>query len=602
MHNIIEKKIIPFFILTIISTSAFSETLSQKQKEILYIMNYTHYAAYKIKNYNNILALEDEYNTLSDNLKVEVLDQNDRDAILELMDYIKEARIMDLQYKRLQDSIETKMNGAIYNTLPQVMTVFAGGFTPWMLAINAARTAGSMYMNYMNVKNQLGEEFEDGKLKLLTGSLNNMNNCSKTIFEHTWNIIHDYSLNEDWRITDNTLELLLDSLKISDPDLKYRNMHDLLLNNSSLQHFPLYWYYLAKAALDAGKNNEALGYFDRYEKENPSIFIKDEISADACKGKTVALMNIYNSAEPSPAKIQEFNKYTKKTILQLLDFIDKNSLKANECRNLYFCGMVANSMGEKEIAAVYLKRAVTKLESLVMGKYLDNSFVAQLRESKVEYNSPDAELLTMVRTLLTDAGKTEIAAGSIKQEYQRGTASLNEYLYYFGKQTTDSIYAGMLDKIKAVEIDFSSNLLSNNETVYIPIQWVINANTELTLSHLDKDGKPEETFRLILDEKAMKKSKDPDILGLKLIYKKDVKRKFTASGLAKSVLSGVSQVGDSVVSLVTRKQDTNTEIFCLTIDHPVYPVNLLYTVSRKNKNSKLAPSSVIFNGKVYEIK
>ena len=149
------KKLFSVFLLIFSISYSSAENLSQKQKEVLYIMNYTHYSAYKIKKYNNILALEDEYNTLSDNLKVEVLNETDKKTVLELMEYITDARIIDLQYNKLQESINARMNGAIYSSIPQVMTVFSGGVTPWALAINAARTAGSMYMNYMGLKNQL---------------------------------------------------------------------------------------------------------------------------------------------------------------------------------------------------------------------------------------------------------------------------------------------------------------------------------------------------------------------------------------------------------------------------------------------------------------
>lgn len=45
-------------------------------------------------------------------------------TVLELMDYITDARIIDLQHNRLQESINARMNDAIYNSIPQVMTVF----------------------------------------------------------------------------------------------------------------------------------------------------------------------------------------------------------------------------------------------------------------------------------------------------------------------------------------------------------------------------------------------------------------------------------------------------------------------------------------------
>lgn len=578
------KKLFSVFLLIFSISYSSAENLSQKQKEVLYIMNYTHYSAYKIKKYNNILALEDEYNTLSDNLKVEVLNETDKKTVLELMEYITDARIIDLQYNKLQESINARMNGAIYSSIPQVMTVFSGGVTPWALAINAARTAGSMYMNYMGLKNQLGEEFEDKKLELLVGTINNMNNCSKTIFSHTYDIIHEYNIDETWRITDNALDLLLESAKIQDVSLRYKNLKNIIQNNECLQHFPLYWYYLAKAALDNNDYLSAIEHFEKYYDETPSIFLKDEITADAMKGEIVALLN---------------TKYSKSEVLRKLDFIDKNTLAANECRDLYFCGMVANSIGDTDRAFKYLNRSMSRLEAKISNKYLDSSFLSELLDSNTTVYSSDAELLSLVRILLNNIGKETVSNESIRAQYAAGTESFNECLYWYGLQPTDSVFLNLKEKLSDITVHMPSYMLTDTDfSIYIPIQWVINSNTSVILQKLNDKKEIEESLELIIDNKAMKKQLYKNIKDTKIIY---ISQTSTKDKLLKSASKLYSTVQNFGISTVAYNEffikDAN---YCLVINHPKYPVTLFYNVDRKIKNSDIKPFAVAFNGNTYE--
>ena len=53
-----------------------------EQKQALFVMNYAQYAIYKIKTYNNIVLLEDEYYALNNNLNLELI--KDRASINEI--------------------------------------------------------------------------------------------------------------------------------------------------------------------------------------------------------------------------------------------------------------------------------------------------------------------------------------------------------------------------------------------------------------------------------------------------------------------------------------------------------------------------------------
>ena len=79
--------------------------MEQSQKQALFMMNYAQYSTYKVRTYNNIAVLEDEYKNLKDNMNLEIIkDDSSVNTINRLMSLIYEERKNNKNRERLQAS------------------------------------------------------------------------------------------------------------------------------------------------------------------------------------------------------------------------------------------------------------------------------------------------------------------------------------------------------------------------------------------------------------------------------------------------------------------------------------------------------------------
>lgn len=86
MYGIVEyllKRLFCIVVTFIFSlVTIFATELTLQQNQALFMLNYAQYSAYKLKTYNNIFALEDEYRTLKDNMNFELIE--DYESIVEI--------------------------------------------------------------------------------------------------------------------------------------------------------------------------------------------------------------------------------------------------------------------------------------------------------------------------------------------------------------------------------------------------------------------------------------------------------------------------------------------------------------------------------------
>ena len=415
------------------------------QKQALFMMNYAQYATYKIRTYNNIAVLEDEYRNLKDNMNLELIkDESSVQTINDLMDLIHEERKNNKNRERLRASLERRMNNAIYESLPQVASVIVGGFSnPFGMVLNAAQTAGMMYMNYKKYKNQLSEEYDEKMWEYQQTTEDELNYIYRLLNTYSHQLIQQYGISDEWRLNENELSKMFDFLKDEDINRKYANLKNLSTDRF-YSHFPLFWYHLSQIALDIGEEKKALEFYNRFEEENIPIFRYDAVAVDAYKGKISILLK---KKEPNIEEIKS-----------KLEFIEKNKTSWND---YYFCGLVYANIGDTENAKRVLERNVNELAAAVDSDLMDKDSLVKIYTSNYEldggskiskddmfysYYQSDAakkpakapyntlyDGLELSRNLLYIIGNEEIALESIQKQCKLNTTSLNESLYFFGR-------------------------------------------------------------------------------------------------------------------------------------------------------------------------
>lgn len=556
------KKIISLFLFSLIGLSLFCAEPTQEQKQAIFMMNYAQYVTYKLKTYNNIIALEEEYVNLNDNMNFATIEDYDSITTINLLaDSIYNERKNHKNRERLEIAIEKQMNQALYNSIPQITTIVTGSMDPISLAINTARSAGSIFVSYQQYKNKLSDEYDEKMYQYQVLTEDILNNLYQDLNTYTYNLVQKYKISDEWRLNKKELEDIFKYVKDSNVTRTYTNLKNMS-EGRYVQHFPMFWYHLARAAAESGDTVAALKYYDRFEKENIEIFRYDRTAVDAYKGKIILLL-----------KNQNVNK---QEIIEKLKFIETNKTSWND---YYFCALVYSKLNDNKNAKRLLERNINELSTEVDNQFLDAKNLTKIYEASDFSGKNYYDGLELSRKLLSDVGGQVVSDKSIEMQYKNDTQSFNEVLYKFGLQSSSSLVYNSMQDIKRISVTVKT--LSEKACqidVKIPMQWVMSSDTEL-VSLFYKNGVDDPDYCIMtINEKESKKLK-----------KNSEKAK------------------DCYLIYTTGKIDLNWKKEGYTfggilLNHSLYPVHFEYYVDFNRPAKDLIPEYVYFNKQEYTVK
>lgn len=526
------------------------------------MMNYAQYVTYKLKTYNNIIALEEEYVNLNDNMNFATIEDYDSITTINLLaDSIYNERKNHKNRERLEIAIEKQMNQALYNSIPQITTIVTGSMDPISLAINTARSAGSIFVSYQQYKNKLSDEYDEKMYQYQVLTEDILNNLYQDLNTYTYNLVQKYKISDEWRLNKKELEDIFKYVKDSNVTRTYTNLKNMS-EGRYVQHFPMFWYHLARAAAESGDTVAALKYYDRFEKENIEIFRYDRTAVDAYKGKIILLL-----------KNQNVNK---QEIIEKLKFIETNKTSWND---YYFCALVYSKLNDNKNAKRLLERNINELSTEVDNQFLDAKNLTKIYEASDFSGKNYYDGLELSRKLLSDVGGQVVSDKSIEMQYKNDTQSFNEVLYKFGLQSSSSLVYNSMQDIKRISVTVKT--LSEKACqidVKIPMQWVMSSDTEL-VSLFYKNGVDDPDYCIMtINEKESKKLK-----------KNSEKAK------------------DCYLIYTTGKIDLNWKKEGYTfggilLNHSLYPVHFEYYVDFNRPAKDLIPEYVYFNKQEYTVK
>ena len=580
------KKLAIFLISLLCFPPLFAVEPTKEQKQAVFMMNYSQYVAYKLKTYNNILALEEEYSILNNNMNFETIRDSDSvETINRLMDSIHTERKNHKARQRLKAVVERRMNDALYNSIPNITTIVTGGATPLSAALNIASTIGGIYTSYQRYKNQISEEYDEKMFELQNLTEDNLNDIYKDLNTYTFNLLKRYNISDEWRLNEQELSNIFKYLKDSDAKRAYTNLKNMS-EGRYVQHFPMFWYHLARAAQNAGEEADALRYYSRFENENIEIFRYDKTAVDAYKGKIAILQKNKNA--------------NRNEIYSKLAFIEKNKTTWND---YYFCALVYAQFDDTKNAKRLLERNINELSSEVDNQFLDGSRIdeifADTGESaglldgffkKSESSTAPVETvgsieydgLELSRALLSEIGGKSgrtFSENSIERQYASDTQSTNEALYYFGQVTSSSIAEKY--KADAKRVLVSTKVPSEKKyrvDVMIPLQWMLSANSELKAVFWSEKANDFIFIPMKIDERASKKQ-----------------RKSQKTSPKETLICYTT--GD--FNLEWKKDGMFFDSIILI--HSAYPIEFQYSVNISKQVKELAPNAIYFNKKKYAL-
>jgi len=257
----------------------------QVQLQVLQSLNLIAVSLTHIMTYNDKVVLDQEYNTIINNLNLNNIPDADIITLLqELMDLLTSSKIQDhdrdyilTRYdKNVQNELKNRVRSRIFDT-DLVLNPYAG-------VLKAVLYTGSFYFNYRSQMADYAKEKEEGQWAIEAKTMQNLNNFYKKLLKYSWELMRRYNLPDEWRLNEKQISDYTNILK--EPDLKrrYRKLERI---ENSFQKFPPYWYYRGQAAQEIDKNEEALRCFNQFQQINQKILRKDPYAASVAMCKTM---------------------------------------------------------------------------------------------------------------------------------------------------------------------------------------------------------------------------------------------------------------------------------------------------------------------------
>lgn len=369
-----------------------------------YALNLCTVSVSQIIDYDDINILEQEYETILNNLNLQ--NMPDDDALLhilkQLLDTVSFFRIQEGDKAMIEREYKHKIKNAIWDAVPNMGVVLASG--NWIaMAVSLACQIGTGYMNYRKAKSTYKLDREKQYWKLQRTAMEQFHGLRRELFDTAWRLAKKYDFADQCRLTERQITQY-DNI-LMDPDVvrKYQRLEAVQENFLA---YPPFWYYIGNAANQISRDAElssssaikekygglAVSHFNRYWQTNQFGLLREDHIASSCALEYADILAERN------VPLSEINQFLNKAVVY----------SGNSCDILQLCAIGFLKTG-----------ALDRAQSIL--KYLVNE----------DYNtSVNAQLLSGVLINRFQSGSLDRdEAVSVKAEYDILSARRDQSVY-----------------------------------------------------------------------------------------------------------------------------------------------------------------------------
>lgn len=361
-----------------------TDIFTQKQLNSVAMLNYLAIIAEEIYvSKDNRLLLEDIYTSLLINTNPDKIDEITQDHLNNLLDIIKEYRMIALKRDRLQFVYNQDKANAIKSAVPEplaIMSVFKS--SNWIqLVASIAYTAVDSYNNYKSDADNADYEFLLNGWELDDEESKSIQVNRERAFNYMINIVREYDLSGDLTLSENAVKEFAQKCTT---DNVYLKMQFLESEEDTYKMLGLYWLELADCYYEIAEYQKCLDCVERYNQLATGIFRKDHNYVDILPKAIVAAQQVYKG-----------NEYIQRIQAFADDLI--NNTDHNEWSLRYFAAQVYLDLYTKTDNIEYLQRAydiaLDNVSRLVDEQQkLNDTYLADVQE--VELEEADERFLT----------------------------------------------------------------------------------------------------------------------------------------------------------------------------------------------------------------
>lgn len=531
-------------------------------------INHINWVVSKIKTYNNILVLEEEYRQISpDKLNLNrIPDEDALKRITDMLDLLHEmiAKNKELEHwKKIYEIKKKQRHLSFYReillpTVNDASTTFA---TPIMSAVDPLAAGMNMvlsttkstlqaYSSYKDLVTELEMDALNKKFELAQDKFNKLHDLNKALLTSQWNMIQKYNFDDSLRVSDSDISILIEALKDTDFFRIYSRIEAM---KDRFKIFPMYWYYLSCAAMEAGQETEALNACNTFFEVNRGLFRDDPTVGSIAMNKAFLL-----------PKTEE----NKPEIRRLLELVWKHNAGDVDWRKDYFCATLYYSyLNDKPNALKALNHAIAYLEyacieQLQRVSELQNSDELNL-QAAVDFS--DGESLWLCQKLKDEIQKDTLVydENGLTELCRKRTTSTIEKLAYVGKMRASDLWGNLKEDLGDVTLSADRQISWKGKFNYtcratVPFRWFLSGDLTVNLELVCGENKT-----VTISENLAKRS--------------------------------LTDAGKLVLTFDIPEADFKAvEIVKLAFLHPDYPVTLTYaSATVLNSQNKAAPPDLI---------
>lgn len=237
--------------------------ITQDQIQAAYALNLCAVSVSQIIDYNDINILDQEYESILNNLNLEHMPKDDAllDIIKRLLETITFFRIQEGDKEFIEKDYQQRMKNAIWNAMPNpgaligaglsgVKTGLKGGKTGLKgikigLVVSLAASVGTAYMNYRKNKAEIQREKEKQDWELKKSAIEQFQYLQQQLFETSWRLAGKYNFPDALRLSERQIKQYNLILMDNDEIRKFERLDSI---KHKFTAYPPFWYYFGNTA------------------------------------------------------------------------------------------------------------------------------------------------------------------------------------------------------------------------------------------------------------------------------------------------------------------------------------------------------------------
>lgn len=268
----------------------------------------------QIIEYNDAYILEQEYDTIINNLNLEKMPKDEAllDICKQILDEITYQRMDAGDKKLLEKKYQHQLKNAVWSAVPNVGAIFATS-NPVAMAATFATQVGIGYMNYRRNKAEYSLGYEESKWQIQKHRLQHLNALRTELFETSWRLADQYSFPDEYRLSAKQISQYNNALMESNPIKRYNKLDAM---RKAFDAYPAFWYQIGSTANSIYRSDiysddteiqeiykfYAIECFKKYEELNTYNLLRNDILTSSWALEYLELQNLNKSNNVDEAK------------------------------------------------------------------------------------------------------------------------------------------------------------------------------------------------------------------------------------------------------------------------------------------------------------